>query len=207
MIDINLLPKTAKRPVSSKYLRFGTGAFIVLALLAMGGLQVWFSLQEQKLKVQENDLARELRELQPILDEQAALLARQQGIMDLLNVRDEVKEGTITWSQELAFMLETLPPPAANGRPAIAFGNLSISALDDRSRTANSAAYEELPVSAQMQVSGLAQNAEVLADYIKALQDTEQLGVAFNNASLDKEAGFYNFSLIVGVVTGGQNGN
>ncbi len=200
------MPKTAKRPVSSKYLRFGTGVFIVLALLTMGGLQVWFSLQEQGLKVQENDLARELRDLQPILDEQAALLARKQGIIELLNVRDEVKEGAITWSQEIAFMLETLPP-AANGRPAIAFDNLSISALDDRGRATNSAAYEELPVSAQMQVSGLAQNTEVLADYIQALQETEQLGVAFNNASLDEEAGFYNFSLVVGVVTGEQNGN
>ncbi len=208
MIDINLLPKTVKRQVGSKYLRFATAAFVVLALLAMGGLQVWFNLQENELKEQKIDLALELNELQPILDEQADLLNRQRELLALLSVRDEVKRGTVTWSQELAFMLENLPPPATTGRPAMAFNNLSISALEDaRSRSANNASYEGLPVTAQMQVSGLAQDAEVLADYIQALQIADQLGVSFSNASLDQETGFYNFNLTVGLVTGEQNGN
>ena len=63
------------------------------------------------------------------------------------------------------------------------------------------------PVTAEMQVSGLARDAEVLADYIRALQQTDQIGVSFSNASLDQEAGFYNFNLIVGVVAGERNDN
>ncbi len=205
MIDINLLPKTAKRPISSKYLRFATAALVVVTLLTIGVLQTWSSLQEVNLKKQKNELALEFRDLQHILDEQNALLKRQKDLLALLKVRDDVKKGTITWSQELAFMLETLPPPAGNGRPSIAFSNLSISAVGDKSR--NAAAYEGLPVNAEMQVSGLARDAEVLADYVQALQETDQLGVSFSNASLDQEAGFYNFNLAVGVVTGERNGN
>ena len=145
MIDINLLPKTAKPPINSKYLRFATAAFVAIALLSIGSLQVWSSLQQRQLKVQKNDLALEFRDLQHILDEQNALLQRQTSLRQLLNVRDEVKKGTITWSQELAFMLETLPPSTGTGRPSIAFSNLAIRALGDnnRSTATNAAAYEE----------------------------------------------------------------
>lgn len=209
MIDINLLPKTAKRPIGSKYLRGITTTLVVLALLTMAGLQVWFNLKENKLKGEKNKLDLQFIELQPFLDEQAALQNRQKQVLALLKVRDEVKNNTITWSRELAFMLETLPPPTESGRPSVAFSSLAINALEGnaRSRTGSDGAYEGLPIEAEMQVSGLVRDTETLANYLKTLQDTNQIGVSFSNASLNEESGFYDFNLAIGIVTGEQNGN
>ncbi len=201
MININLLPKNLRRVREPGYWRLLAVAFPLLVLIVAGIMQ--YSAMATANNLQREKLAREdqLALLQPFLREQRDLLSRQQQLNQLISVARNVRENTVTWTGEIAGLLETLPVGGGT-RPDIDFRTLTMqSVVPARSDPQR---YEGKPVTAEMSVSGTVVSPEVLADFIRALERSPDYGVAFQNAQRDSEEGFYQYSLTVGALGGGQ---
>jgi len=201
LININLLPKNLRRVREPGYWRLLAVAFPLLVLIVAGIMQ--YSAMATANNLQREKLAREdqLALLQPFLREQRDLLSRQQQLNQLISVARNVRENTVTWTGEIAGLLETLPVGGGT-RPDIDFRTLTMqSVVPARSDPQR---YEGKPVTAEMSVSGTVVSPEVLADFIRALERSPDYGVAFQNAQRDSEEGFYQYSLTVGALGGGQ---
>ena len=123
------MPKNLRRRREPGYWRFIALLFPLLVLGVAGFMQVSVSATARTL-AEERDL-RELKlsTLRPALEEQERLQARQRQLGELIAVRNSVQAGKIDWTDELASMLETLPPPMDTGLPRVEFNALSMSAL------------------------------------------------------------------------------
>lgn len=200
MINVNLLPKNLRRRREPGYWRLIAVFFPLLALAVLALMQ--FTANQTEARLQEERATRQLQVdlLQEALREQAALQARQLQLGELIAIRDAVREGRIVWSNELLAMLETLPVAEVGAVPRIAFTQLSMQALDPgaRQQRLDNATYDGLEVMAEMSLQGVAVSTEVLADYLRALEDSELFGVAFQNASRDEQTGLYQFNLTIG---------
>jgi len=201
LININLLPKNLRRVREPGYWHLLAVAFPLLVLIVAGIMQ--YSAMATANNLQREKLAREdqLALLQPFLREQRDLLSRQQQLNQLISVARNVRENTVTWTGEIAGLLETLPVGGGT-RPDIDFRTLTMqSVVPARSDPQR---YEGKPVTAEMSVSGTVVSPEVLADFIRALERSPDYGVAFQNAQRDSEEGYYQYSLTVGALGGGQ---
>lgn len=207
MINVNLLPKNLRRKREPGYWRLIAVVFPLLVFVVAGLVQ-FSANQTEANRVEE----RELRQLKyetllPDIEEQQELLARQRQLQELIAVRNAVRQNRIIWSDELAAMLQTLPAPVSETQPRVAFNSLSMQALDAgtrQQRVANTT-YEGAEPIAEMSIQGSAINAEVLADYLLALQNSPLFGVSFQNAARDEETGLYGFSITVGALAGGRD--
>ncbi len=206
MVNINLLPKNLRRRHEPGYWRLIAVLFPLLALAII--IFVQFSANQTEARLIEDRNLRELQltRLQPDIREQQELQQRQTQLNELIAIDRSVREGQIIWSAELFTMLETLPPQDGS-QPQIAFSQLNMQTLDESVRQQRLADnnYEGLPILAEMDVQGNALNAEALADYIRALQDSPLFGVSFQSATREEQTGLYQFSLTVGALTGGGN--
>ncbi len=200
MININLLPKNLRRRSEPGYWRLIALFFPLLVLGVAGFMQVAINGTARSL-AEERDL-RELKltTLQPAIQEQELLQARQRQLSELIAVRNAVQAGRIDWTDEVASMLETLPPRTETGQPRIEFNALSMRALGGEPNDA----YDGLSTIAEMTVAGTAINSEVLASYVRSLELSPLFAVAFQNAARDEESGFYDFSLTIGALAGEQ---
>lgn len=159
--------------------------------------------QQVRALSEEKDLKEiRLATLQDAIREQQELQARLEQLNQLIAIRNTVREGNITWSAEIATMLETLPPRQSAAQPSIAFENLSMRVLseDERQSLQNSGIYDGALAKAEMEVQGSALNAAQLADYLAALEDSPLFGVTFGSASRDEETGIYSFNLTIGAL-------
>ncbi len=204
MINVNLLPKNLRRRREPGYWRLIALFFPLLALGVMALIQVATNQTEARLL--EERAARQLQVnlLQEALREQTALQARQRQLGELIAIRDALGEGRIVWSNELLAMLETLPVADAGAVPRIAFTQLSMQALDQgaRQQRLDNATYDGLEVVAEMSLQGVAVSTEVLADYLRALENSPLFGVSFQNVSRDEQTGLYQFGLTIGAAGG-----
>lgn len=204
MININLLPKNLRRRHEPGYWRIIAVLFPLVALAVMGFMQLAANQTVHNLNAEKADRELQLARLQPFIDEQQRLQARQRSLNQLITIANAVREDRIVWSDEFLAMLETLPAPSAGGTPNIAFKQLTMSSLDagaQQQRTRDRT-YEGAQPFAEMAVQGSAKSTEVLADYILALQQSSHFGVSFQSASLEESTGLYQFSLTVGALTG-----
>ena len=69
--------------------------------------------------------------------------------------------------------------------------------------------YEGRPIVAEMNISGTVVSTEVLAQFIRALENSTDYGVAFQNAQRQADTDLYDYSLTVGAIaedaaSGGQ---
>jgi len=175
-------------------------AFPLLVLVVAGIMQ--YTANATAANLQREKLAREdqLALLQPFLREQRDLVSRQQQLNQLIAVARSVRENTIVWTGEIAGLLENLPVGGGT-RPDIDFRSLSMQSIFPPRTDAQR--YEGRPVTAEMSVSGTVTNTEVLAEFIRALERSENYGVAFQNAQRSDEEGVYQYSLTVGSIQEG----
>lgn len=202
MININLLPKNLRRRREPGYWRL---IAVVLPLVVFGVVLFMQLTANQQVRAlsEEKDLKEiRLATLQDAIREQQELQARLEQLNQLIAIRNTVREGNITWSAEIATMLETLPPRQSAAQPSIAFENLSMRVLseDERQSLQNSGIYDGALAKAEMEVQGSALNAAQLADYLAALEDSPLFGVTFGSASRDEETGIYSFNLTIGAL-------
>ena len=175
--------------------------FPILVLAIAGGMQYFANATANNL--QREQLAREdqLALLQPFLREQRALISRQQQLNQLIAVAQSVRENNIVWTSEISGLLETLPVGSGE-TPVIDFTSLSMQSVVPPRSDPNR--YEGRPVIAEMNVSGSVVDAEVLAEFIRALENSEAYGVLFQNAQRQGEDELFNYSLTVGAVEGSR---
>ncbi len=202
MININLLPKNLRRVREPGYWRLLIVLFPLLVFGVAAMFQYFAGTTEANL--QREKLAREdqLALLQPFLREQRDLLSRQQQLNQLIAVARSVRENRIMWTGEIVGMLEHLPARSVAGRPVIDFDSLSMtSVVPPRSDPQR---FEGRPVIAEMSVNGSVLNADVLAEFIRALENSQNYGVAFQSATRQSDTDLFGYTLTVGALAEGQ---
>jgi type IV pilus assembly protein PilN len=201
LININLLPKNLRRVREPGYWRVLAVLFPILVLAIAGGMQYFANTTANNL--QREKLAREdqLALLQPFLREQRDLISRQQQLNQLISVAQSVRQNNIVWTSEISGLLETLPAGSGEA-PVIDFTSLSMQSVVPPRADPNR--YEGRPVIAEMDVSGSVVDAEVLAEFIRALEGSNNYGVLFQNAQRQGEDELFNYSLTVGAVEGSR---
>lgn len=205
MINVNLLPKNLRRVREPGYWRL---LAVLVPLLVFGVVFTFQYLAWQTTQNLERDVqAREeqLALLQPFLQEQAELQARQRQLNELIAIAEEVRENRIVWTGEIAGLLETLPARGDGERPAIDFRTLSMrSVVPPQS---NPDRYEGASIVAEMSIGGNVRDLEVLASFVRNLEDSAGYGVLFQNASRqgdeDLRDTLYGYSLTVGSLGNG----
>jgi type IV pilus assembly protein PilN len=202
LINVNLLPKHLRRVREPGYWRVIAVLFPLIVLGALGVVQFLYSQTENNLKAEKLEKETKKNELQQYIQEQESLNAQLAQVQILIGIRDQVKQNTIEWTNELSALLELLPAPQANGRPTVSFNSLTMQASAGE---ADPNRYEGQSVIAEMNVSGEAVNTEILSQFIKTLEDSEDFAVSFQNASRTEDTGNYTYSLTIGAKGGAGN--
>lgn len=198
MINVNLLPKNLRRIQEPGYWKL---LAVLFPLLAFG---IVFTLQfsaNQTVRNLENDVQQledRLALLQPALREQQQLQQRQTQLRALIKVYEEVQQNRIDWTSAITGMLENLPALSAAGERQIDFRSLNLNAIVPPRADPNR--YEGQTVVAEMSINGDVLNTDVLADFIRNIEDSPQYGVAFQRTDRqDAERSLYTYNLTVGM--------
>ena len=201
MININLLPKALKRVREPGYWRVLAVAFPLLVGGVIVGIQVLTNQTitnlERDVQVREDQLAL----LQPFLAEQRDLQQRQQALRQLISIAEEVRRGRVVWTAEIANLLELLPPGIDATTPSIDFRNLNMRAIWPP--TSSAERFEGLSVITEMSISGRVDGPETLARFVRSLENAQDFGVLFQNATREGDTDRFNYSLTVGGFSGG----
>jgi type IV pilus assembly protein PilN len=203
LINVNLLPKHLRRVREPGYWRIIAVLFPLIVLGAITVVQIIYRQTENNLiseKVSKETIRAELRQYE---DKQAQVQAELEQVNVLIGIRDQVQQNTIEWTNELAALLEMLPAGQTNGRPSISFSSLTMQGAGAASADPNR--YEGQSVVAEMNVSGDVVNTEVLAQFIKSLEDSEKFEAVFGNATRNEDTGTYTYSMTIGAVGGVSN--
>lgn len=202
MIDVNLLPKNLRRVREPGYWR----VLAVLVPLVVFGVAfafqylAWQTTQnlEREVQARQDQLAL----LQPFIQEQQALQARQRQLNELIAVAQEVRENRILWTGEIVSLLENLPAQGEGPRPAIDFRTLSMRSVVPAQQ--NPDRYEGAPIVAEMSIGGNVRDLNTLAAFVRNLEGANDFGVLFQNASRqaaeDDPDALYGYSLTVGAI-------
>jgi hypothetical protein len=199
VISINLLPKTLRRRRRADPYTLAVVGLPLLALLGAGWLQTGVSSERARLEAQERDLRAEQRALSRFIGEQSVLQNRRSALGELQDIAQVVQRDRVLFSQQLFAMLETRPPAHEDPATRMAFQALEMRALDPAMSEQRRAegVYEDLTAVAEMDVSGVAGSAGVVADYVRELQRAPNFGVVLRDLARE-EGGFYTFNLTVG---------
>jgi type IV pilus assembly protein PilN len=203
LINVNLLPKHLRRVREPGYWRVIAVLFPILVLSALGVVQFLYSQTENNLKAEKSEKEAKVAELQEFVNKQAEVQAQLEQVQVLISIRDQVQQNTIAWTNELAALMEYWPASGTSGRPSISFNSLTMQATDAANVDPNR--YEGKSTVAEMTVSGEVVSTEVLSQFIKSLEDSEDFGVSFQNASRTEDTGNYTYSLTIGAVGGAGN--
>jgi len=202
LININLLPKSLQRIREPGYWRVLAVAFP----LAVGAVLFSISyLTNQTIANLERDV--QLRQdqlalLQPFLQEQRDLQSRQQALRALIAVAEEVRRGQVIWTSEIPALLEYVPAMSANGAPVIDFRSLNVRSVYPPSSDANR--YEGAAIVSEASISGTVRGPEVLATFVRNLENAPDFGVLFQNASRQADEELFTYNLTVGGFSGAQ---
>jgi type IV pilus assembly protein PilN len=202
LININLLPKSLQRIREPGYWRVLAVAFP----LAVGSVLFSISyLTNQTIANLERDV--QLRQdqlalLQPFLQEQRDLQSRQQALRALIAVAEEVRRGQVIWTSEIPALLEYVPAMSGNGAPVIDFRSLNVRSVYPPSSDANR--YEGAAIVSEASISGTVRGPEVLATFVRNLENAPDFGVLFQNASRQADEELFTYNLTVGGFSGAQ---
>jgi type IV pilus assembly protein PilN len=203
LINVNLLPKNLRRVQEPGYWKLLAVLFPLLAFAIIFTLQFTANQTVRNLERDVQQLEDRLALLQPALREQQALQQRQAQLRELIRVAQEVKRDRIEWTNAITGMLETLPALGPSGRRQIDFRSLSLTAssppINDPVR------YEGSPVIAEMSIAGNVLDTDVLADFIRAVEDSERYGVSFQRADRQRDQDVFTYNLVIGMFQGNPN--
>ncbi|MFN2321881.1 MAG: hypothetical protein ABR510_02845 [Trueperaceae bacterium] len=203
MINVNLLPKSLKRVREPGYWRVLAVAVPLVVAGVLFGIQY---LTNQTIANLERDV--QLREdqialLQPFLEEQRELQSRQTALRELIAIAEEVRRGQVVWTSEIAALLETLPARGDAAAPAIDFRSMNLRSVYPPSTDPNR--YEGASIVSEASISGTVRGPEVLAQFVRNLENAPDFGVLFQNASRQGEdEELFTYNLTVGGFVGGD---
>jgi type IV pilus assembly protein PilN len=203
LINVNLLPRNLRRVQEPGYWKLLAVLFPLLAFAIIFTLQFTANQTVRNLERDVQQLEDRLALLQPALREQQALQQRQAQLRELIRVAQEVKRDRIEWTNAITGMLETLPALGPSGRRQIDFRSLNLTAssppINDPIR------YEGGPVIAEMSIAGSVLDTDVLADFIRAVEDSERYGVSFQRADRQQDQDVFTYNLVIGMFQGNPN--
>ena len=204
LININLLPKSLQRIREPGYWRVLAVAFPLVVGTVLFSISY---LTNQTVANLERDV--QLRQdqlalLQPFLQEQRDLQARQQALRALISVAEEVRRGQVIWTSEIPALLEYVPAMTDNGTPVIDFRSLNVRSVYPPASDANR--YEGAAIVSEASISGTVTGTEVLATFVRNLENAPDFGVLFQNASRqgDDDEELFTYNLTVGGFSGAQ---
>ncbi len=202
MINVNLLPKSLQRVREPGYWRILAVTFPIVVAAVLFSMSY---LTNQTIANLERDVA--LREdqlalLQPFLAEQRELQQRQQALRALIAVAEEVRRGQVIWTSEIPALLEYVPVATVGGAPVIDFRSLNVRAVYPPATDANR--YEGAAIVSEASISGTVRGPEVLATFVRNLENAPDFGVLFQNASRQGEEDLFTYNVTVGGFSGAQ---
>ena len=204
MINVNLLPKSLQRVREPGYWRILAVAFPLVVGGVLFGIQYLTNQTianlERDVQVRQDQLAL----LQPFLQEQRELQARQQALRALIAVAEEVRRGQVVWTSEIAALLEYVPALSDEaGAPVIDFRSLTVRSVYPPATDANR--YEGAAIVSEAAISGTVRGPEVLARFVRNLENAPDFGVLFQNASRQGEnEELFTYNLTVGGFSGAR---
>ena len=195
MININLLPKHLRRVREPAYWRLIAIIFPLLVFGVIGAMQFSVMQTEKNKKNEVEQLQVRRQELQPFVQKRRELQAELQTLEIFSSLSNQIRQDQILWTEEIAGMLETLPAQGDSPRPRISFDSLSIQAVTPPS--SNPERYDGQTFKAEMPVSGEVISAEVLAEFIRTLEDSIFYDVDFQSAAAQEDGNFFNYSITI----------
>jgi Tfp pilus assembly protein PilN len=207
LINVNLLPKNLRRKRESGIWKLLYVAIPLITLIVIATIQIAANNRERSLIQTRDGLEIDLVRLQPFVDEQQALQARQQALNELISVDQSVREGRVVWSSELFSLLETLPPQGNTLEPSIVFDSLNM--------TKDEQDFTNFTANLVAEISGRARDSASLLTYLRILEATDMYDFEFGGATqepnqqetvteIDPTAPF-NFTLTVGTIVESAN--
>jgi type IV pilus assembly protein PilN len=203
LINVNLLPKSLKRIREPGYWRVLAVAVPLVVAGVLFGIQY---LTNQTIANLQRDV--QLREdqlalLQPFLDEQRQLQTRQAALRELIAIAEEVRRGQVLWTTEIAALLETLPARGDGETPAIDFRSMNLRSVYPPVTDPNR--YEGASIVSEASISGTVRGPEVLAQFVRNIENAPDFGVLFQNASrTSDDEELFSYNLTVGGFVGGE---
>ena len=198
MINVNLLPKNLRRVQEPGYWKVLALLFPLLAFGIVFTLQFSANQTVRNLENEVQQLEDRLALLQPALEEQQQLQQRQAQLRELIQVYEDVQKNRIEWTGAITGMLENLPALGASGERQIDFASLNLTAVVPPRADPNR--YEGETVVAEMTISGDVVNTDVLADFIRNIEDSPGYGVAFQRTNRQgEESEIFTYNLTVGM--------
>jgi type IV pilus assembly protein PilN len=122
----------------------------------------------------------------------------------LIAVAEEVRRGQVVWTSEIAALLEYVPALGDEaGAPLIDFRTLNMRAIYPPAVDANR--YEGEAIVSESSISGTVRGPEVLAGFVRNLENAPDFGVSFQSAARDSEdAELFTYNVTVGGFSGAR---
>ncbi len=177
-------------------------AIPLITLVVIAVIQIAANNNERALENTRDGLEIDIARLQPFIEEQLELQARQEALNELIAVDQSVRQGRVIWSRELFSLLETLPPSVNTLEPGVVFDNLSMTKQEEE--------FDAFTANMVAQLSGRARNSDALLTYLRILESTDVYDFEFQGATqeasqqiaadqIDPNAPF-SFDLTVGTI-------
>jgi len=202
LININLLPKHLRRVQEKAYWKLIAILLPITIFGVLAGVQFVVSQSAKSLNNEIVILETKNQELQESIREQRRLQADLQRFRNLLGIRDQVRNNSISWTTQISDLLETLPAQGNAERPIIDFDQLSMLSVDPP--RADSDRYEGKVINAEITISGSVIDTQTLANFIESLESSERFGVDFQSTTHNSDSELYSYNLTVGSIDGGS---
>ncbi|MER3481502.1 MAG: flagellar protein FliT [Meiothermus sp.] len=203
MIRLNLLPKNLRRRVEPGWWRLAAILFVVAVLGIVGYLHYSAWSQLQALQDERDQLRLEVDVLRPAIREQQDLLRRQKELQPLEQVRQQLENRRVRWSENIAAFVNQIP--RENGRFGVALRSIGAS-LRNQPAAPSENLYDGKPVKVEFNLQGEALGQAQLVRFVEAFESSPRFGINFQQATLDQNRGLYTFSATVGMVEEPQGG-
>jgi len=206
LIRLNLLPKNLRRRIEPGWWRLVAILFVAAVLGIVGYLHYSAWSQLQALEDERDQLRLEVDVLRPAIREQQDLLRRQQELQPLEQVRTQLENRRVRWSDNIATLVNQIP--RENGRFGVALRSIGASLRGQGNQPAPGGEnlYDGKPVKVEFSLQGEALGQAQLVRFIEAFESSPRFGINFQQATLDQNRGLYTFSATVGMVEAPQGG-
>ncbi len=201
MIRLNLLPKNLRRRVEPGWWRLVLFVGAVLGTVGYLHYSAWSQLQA--LQDERDQLRLEVDVLRPAIREQQDLLRRQKELQPLEQVRQQLENRRVRWSENIAAFVNQIP--RENGRFGVALRSIGAS-LRNQPAAPSENLYDGKPVKVEFNLQGEALGQAQLVRFVEAFESSPRFGINFQQATLDQNRGLYTFSATVGMVEEPQGG-
>lgn len=199
MIKLNLLPKNLRKRVEPGWWRLIT----ILVPLATIGILSFYHLSVlsriHTLENQKTQLEVQVQQLQPFIEEQNQLSRQRDQLQKILTVAKKVHTNFVPWSDYLATFINEIPRRESHFGVSLRSINTQVVAPSTAQAFVRQGLYNGKVIRVQLTIQGQARNREALIGFIRTFESAPNLGINFQQASLDQGSGHYSFSATIGM--------